>query len=393
MPVVAKPPPPVVEAPAPVPESSVGALERPSALRHFFEGLARIEAGEALEDVRITQFGDSHTEADYETATVRRALQERFRNGGRGFVAIGKPWPKWSQEGVLAGMSAGWSPAMGGLGTVGLGGAAIVTRQGGAAAWAHILTPTSRAELDYLEQPTGGGFDVLVDGVRVVRIATRSERTQPAFRAFDVPETPTPHQIEVRTVGDGEVRLFGMALDRVAEHGVVVDAFGINGARITTLLSWNEQHWGEQLKHRSPTLVVLAYGTNDADTTVPMETFERELGEALGRLSRAVPEASCLVLGPPDRASKSGAVWKTTPRILEVIASERRAAEAARCAFYDRQGAMGGEGTIAHWAATGAWAQADRVHLTRAGYTQVGTTFVTDLMTAYDAWKRASKPL
>src|SRR5207248_2043641 len=113
---------------------------------------------------------------------------------------------------------------------------------------------------------------------------------------FDVTEQ-TAHQLEVRATGDGDVRVFGVSLDR-AQHGVVFDALGINGATIKTCLSWNEPHWAEQLRHRAPALVVLAYGTNESvDESMPRETYERQLVDLLGRISRAVPSSSCLLLG------------------------------------------------------------------------------------------------
>ncbi|MBX3230259.1 MAG: hypothetical protein KIT84_04005 [Labilithrix sp.] len=375
----------------------VGALERPAVLRRFFEALARLEAGRGDDDVRVTQFGDSHTAADIQTGAVRRALQARFGDGGRGFVAIGRPWKQWFQDGVKVGMSTEWAPEKTKLsggkhtgdGLYGLSGIGLFTRQHGARAWADITAKTSRAEIDYLEQPNGGAFDVFVDGVRVVRIATRGERAQSAFRAFDIAETST-HQLEVRAVGDGDVRVFGMTLDRTAQHGVVLDALGINGARVTTALSWNEQHWAEQLKHRAPNLVVLAYGTNESvDVDFPQATFERQLVDQLGRIARAVPSASCLLLGPPDRAIKSGDEWVTAPKILEIIEAERRVAAAAGCAFYDQLAAMGGSGSIAQWSLDDPpRAQRDRVHLTRDGYAQVGASFASDLMRAYATWRR-----
>ena len=379
--------------------TQVGALERPAALRRFFESLAKLEAGIAQDDVLITQFGDSHTAADIQTGAVRRALQARFGEGGRGFVAIGRPWKQWYQDGLRVGMSTDWSPEKGKLdhghltgdGLYGLSGIGLFTKQHGARAWADITAKTSRAELDYLEQPNGGAFDVLIDGVRVVRIATRSDNTQSAFRSFDVTES-SAHQLEVRSVGDGDVRVFGMSLDRTSQHGVVLDALGINGARVTTALSWNEQHWSEQLRHRAPNLVVLAYGTNESvDVDFPQATFERQLVDALGRVARAVPSASCLLLGPPDRAIKQGdpAVWATAPKIEEIIAAEKRVAEAAGCAFYDQMAAMGGEGSIATWAAEDPpRAQKDRVHLTKDGYAQVGGSFASDVMRAYALWRR-----
>ncbi len=377
--------------------SSVGALERPATLRRLFEALARLESGQAQDDVRITQFGDSHTAADIQTAAVRRALQARFGDGGRGFVAIGRPWKRWLQDGVRVGMSIEWAPDKGKLergkligdGLYGLSGIGLFTRQHGARAWTDVTTKTSRAELAYLEQPSGGAFDVIVDGVRVVRVSTRSDTTTSAFRAFDVAEA-SAHQVEVRAVGDGDVRVYGMTLDR-GQHGIVLDALGINGARVTTsLLSWNEQHWAEQLRHRAPSLVVLAYGTNESvDVDMPQHVYERQLVDALGRVARAVPSASCLLLGPPDRAIDTKEGWMTAPKIAEIIAAQRRVAEAAGCAFYDQLAAMGGDGSIAAWATEEPpRAQRDRVHLTREGYAQLGSAFASDLMRAYAAWRR-----
>jgi lysophospholipase L1-like esterase len=391
-PIAARP----VDVVSPKGQSAAGALERPAALRRFFEALARLEAGQAQDDVRITQFGDSHTAADIETGAVRRALQTRFGDGGRGFVAIGRPWKRWLQDGVRVGMSMEWAPEKGKLergkltgdGMYGLSGIGLFTRQHGARAWTDVSTKTSRAELAYLEQPNGGAFDVLVDGVRVVRVSTRGERASSAFRAFDVAEA-SAHQLEVRAVGDGDVRVYGMSLDR-AQHGIVLDALGINGARISTALSWNEQHWNEQLKHRAPSLIVLAYGTNEStDTEMPQHVYERLLVDALGRVARAVPTASCLLLGPPDRAIDTKDGWVTAPKIAEIIAAQRRVAEAAGCAFYDQLAAMGGEGAIANWAAEDPpRAQKDRVHLTRDGYAQLGSSFASDLMRGYATWRR-----
>ena len=178
-------------------------------------------------------------------------------------------------------------------------------------------------------------------------------------------------------------RVFGVSLDR-AEPGIVFDALGINGARATTCLTWDEQHWAEQLRHRDPHLVVLAYGTNESGDETSQQTYERHLVDLLGRVARAVPTASCLLLGPPDRAIESDGAWITSSKILEIIASQRRVAEAAGCAFYDQLAAMGGAGTMAAWAAEEPpRAQKDRVHLTREGYAQVGGAFASDMLRAY----------
>ena len=88
---------------------------------------------------------------------------------------------------------------------------------------------------------------------------------------------------------------------------------------------------------------------------------------------------------------QSDSRWMTSSKLLEIIASQRRVADAAGCAFYNQLEAMGGEGTVAGWAAEDPpRAQKDRVHLTREGYAQLGSSFASDVMRAYAGWRRDS---
>jgi lysophospholipase L1-like esterase len=373
-------------------------LSAPDRLTHLFEQLASLDDGHALHDVVVLQYGDSHTASDYGVSVLRHALQTRFGEGGRGFVPIGRPWKTYGQEGVRGGMTQEFQPVMvtspshghggSGDGSFGLLGIGLETSQPGARAWTEVTAHTSRVELAYLEQPLGGGFDVLVDGSPAGRVATRAAQPRSAYVAFDV--TDAPHTIEVRTLGDGVVRVYGLNLDR-AEAGVVVDTLGINGAQISTLLRFSPDHFAEQLRHASPDLVVLAYGTNEAlEASLVDADYQDRLAELLGRVSRAAPGASCLLLGPPDLARRPGRQgdWKTWPRIVEIVALQRRAAQAAGCAFYDQLAAMGGPGSMATWASLPEpRAQSDRVHLTRSGYAQLATLLATSLLHAYDEWR------
>ncbi len=377
---------------------AVGSLERPQTLRHLFEALARLDDGQAKDDVRIVQFGDSHTAADFETGPLRRALQARFGDGGRGFVPIGKPWKWYVQEGLSSLGMVGWTmdrgkPARGGFvgdGRYGLLGVSIRASKPGARAWTSVSAPASRLEVAFLGQPQGGSVDLIVDGERKARIKTRAKEQVSAFQTVELPEET--HQIEVQAVGDGAVRVFGMSLDR-QKTGIVVDSLGINGARIGNFLTWNEGHMSEQLRHRAPDLVVLAYGTNEAGDDTPIAFYERQLVDALGRVARAVPSASCLLLGPPDRASRTDDGWATMPRLLEIEAAQRRVAAAGGCAFYSQLEAMGGPGTIAAWALEDKpRAMVDRVHLSREGYAELARQIASDLVQAYAEY-RADKHL
>jgi lysophospholipase L1-like esterase len=364
-------------------------------LGRLFEGLARLEAGHGTDDVRIMQYGDSHTASDSGTSVFRRALQARFGDGGRGFVSLGKPWKTYWQEGLRGGMSAGFEPFKvqfksgtyyGVDGCYGLLGVGVAASKEGERAWAEVQAVTSRLEVDYWQWPGGGSFDLSIDGARVGHVATKAQQAGSGYVAFEVAERP--HQVELRTGGDGEVRVFGMVLDR-AQAGVVVDALGINGAQVFTPLRWNEEHFVEQLRRRAPDLVIVAYGTNESlESKLSDEEYERGIVDFLGRVARAVPTASCLLLGPPDRAMYTGGPegWGTAPRIVEIVGIQRRVAAAAGCAFYDQLQAMGGPGSMAAWAAEPEpRGFKDRMHLTRTGYAQLAMSFADELLRAYDA--------
>ena len=69
---------------------------------------------------------------------------------------------------------------------------------------------------------------------------------------------------------------------------------------------------------------------------------------------------------------------------VELIALQRKVADAANCAFYDQLRVMGGVGTVARWAEeTPPRAQKDRVHLSRDGYVELGPRFAKDLLDAF----------
>jgi lysophospholipase L1-like esterase len=375
----------------------VGHLEHPERLGHLFESLAGLDQGRSHDDVRILQYGDSHTASDLGVGVFRRALQARFGEGGRGFIPLGSPWKFYGEDGVRGGMTKEFEPVRvryvhgtfeGVDGSFGLLGVGVAASRAGARAWSDVTVRASRVEVAYLQQPTGGSFDVTIDGAAAGHVSTRAPQSGAGYLAIDVPDAP--HMIEVRAAGDGEVRVLGLTLDR-AEAGVVVDALGINGAEIFTPLRWNEEHFAEQLRHASPDLVILAYGTNEAlDPLLVDADYERKLGTLLERIARAAPKSSCMLLGPPDMArhTKGQDDWKTWPRLPAVIAAQRRAAQAAGCAFYDQMAAMGGAGSIAAWALGPApRAKGDRVHLTKSGYALLGGALATDVTGAYDEWR------
>ena len=368
-------------------DATEGHLEHPARLATLFERLQALEAHRAQSDVRIVQFGDSHTASDYGTSVARARLARRFGDGGRGFIPMGQPYRRLFQAGELVGRGVGFEPVAASFpksgaapdGFFGPAGIAMDTRAAGAFLGSELSASADRLEIAYLAQPDGGSFDVYVDGRNRGRITTAQAARAAAFREFPVPRGP--HSLEAKAVGDGPVRIFGVRLDDQA-IGVTWDSLGINGAKATTLLESDESHFGEELAHIAPSLAIVAYGTNESgDTTTTPDDHHAALRSLVARAKS--PGAECIVLGPPDRGAR------TLPKLVELIAVQRRAADDAGCAFYDQLGAMGGANTIARWAGESPRrAQRDFVHLTRSGYAVVAQALVDDLVSAYETWKR-----
>ncbi|MBD0326641.1 MAG: hypothetical protein ICV68_09425, partial [Pyrinomonadaceae bacterium] len=113
-----------------------------------------------------------------------------------------------------------------------------------------------------------------------------------------------------------------------------------------------------------------------------IDSYSRMFAEILLRLRKVAPQASILVYGPPDRADNGTAIAK----MPAMIQAQRNAAINAGAAFWSSYGAMGGAGSINNWASQGL-AQGDRVHLSSAGYTRMGSMFYEDIIDAFKKYQ------
>ncbi len=360
---------------------------RGNALSAFQAGLARASEG-AL--VRIVHLGDSHVAGEAMTGALRRDLQERFGDGGPGLVVPGSPWPNYRRQGVDTG-GEGWTAtritrATPEDGPIGLTGVVMSTTEPGARAWAESRDDTfgsqaSIVELHYLRAPGGGRLQVQIDGAVRANLSTASNRLEPGFWTTELEDGR--HRVELVATGGGTVRVLGLSLTRAA--GVVYDALGVNGARFAHWQRADEALVTAELRRDPPSLLVTSFGTNETDGEATVEAHRQAFLGAIAMLRRAAPGASCLVLGPPDRAERAlvrrRRIWQTTPALAPIIAAERQAALESGCAFWNTFAAMGGRGTMRRWAVLDPpLAGDDRVHLTSSGYRLIADALALALL-------------
>lgn len=361
----------------------------PRPLGFFHEALRSLERGERS-TVRVLHFGDSHTAADLMTTEIRRQLQARFGNGGRGFVLLGRPWKAYNPKDIFVSSTGPWttkrvlfgdeSSALDGrFGLSGIasepGSSESVTKL---AAQANLpfSTGMDRLEIFYLRQPLGGDLLISLGGTPAQRIPTSSPLLETGVFRLRLPKAQS--LVSVSSAGNGPVRLFGAVVES-EEAGVVYDTLGMNGAFFETVLTWNEKIFAEQVALRNPDLIVIMYGTNDVGMkNLTPGAFAQTVEQAIARLRQGAPSAACLVVGPPDSRST---VRRVLPpeRLDWIISAQATVARAQGCGFVDLRALMGGPGSFRQWQSQGL-ATSDGVHLTGKGYAVLGELLVQQML-------------
>jgi len=362
-------------------------------LAHFYDALRQLEAGKDPDGkVRILAYGASHTDADIYPHYLRTYLQQRFGDGGHGFVQIARPWNWYGHVDVAVAGLKHWltvhAQRRQGIedGMYGLLGSALIGKSKRAFGQVMLRNDAvaSRYELYFLEHPKGGSFKLLVDGKAQATIKTRSKTTQAGYHAFSLPEGQ--HAIEIRLVGNGAVRMFGMTAER-EQAGIVVVSLVIGGSRAANMLAWDEPVWASNVAHRTPDLVMLAYGTNEAtDAHADISIYEEDLRAVMQKLGRVAPGASCLIIGGGDfpRRLEDGS-WTVRRRVGQIRAAQREVSREFGCAFWDLHGFMGGDMSMTRWASSRpAMAKSDHIHFTKRGYVRVGMGLVDAIMVPFD---------
>jgi len=315
---------------------------------------------------RVTVYGASHTAGDQYTRVLRRALQSRFGEGGPGWVLPAVPFPFYEHGEVEIRASGFRGLKVRGRerrpDIYGLAGFAV-EGEAGATSVLRSRARFSRVVVHYLRRD-GARFSVTV-GEHDVEVDASGEGVGRLPLSLEA----SGDEVRLRVL-EGTVRFFGVELLRTA--GVVVDAFGVPGARVFDQDPWNARALGGMVRARPPDLWALAYGTNEAaHRRMPIRRYRERLRAVMRRWKRMAPRASCLLIGPGEWPRRRRGEWIPRPRTVEIVEVQREEAARMGCAFFDTFAMMGGEGGMVRWVAEGL-ALDDHVHFTDAGYARMG---------------------
>lgn len=351
--------------------------------------------------VSVIQLGDSHIQAGYTTRPLRRSLQQRYGDAGRGWIGwyrlYGSNAPKdysvtslglpWNGETVLRAELTR---------PIGLGGYSLSTKPGASFGLTVASSATSFSRLLLLR--TASSYPLEAREQRSILLGTF------ALGSYVLDTLSFAHPLSSVNLSprleEGDEAVYAGCALLTGQGGVLVSDIGINGAAYRHYIAAD---YVEQLGQIAPQLLILSLGTND--TYSPRANVAEALEQArsfVRLVKETLPGTKILLTTPPPSffRSRSSHYLKTGKRrrhrrrvtttvysfnikARDFAAGLMQLAEVERVAAFDLYSAMGGEQGIATWISD-KLLLGDRVHYSAEGYERQGQLLSEALLAQLD---------
>lgn len=348
------------------------------ALQSFFAKLDAIQMDS--NQVAVVHIGDSHIQADFLSGAVRKKLQAKFGNAGRGFVFPYNIARSGGALDVKFAHTGAWEycTIKRGYATCNLGVSGFTVSPSEDASFSIDVSASTETEASFNKVtfigqygsflPTGanGNFaPIKENGHTVIHFDELQEKLdfKPAFEKNLLPE------------------LQGMVLEN-GQPGILYHALGVNGSTVSQYL--RSSHFESQINDLDASLVIISFGTNDSYTTASKfcaKCAKEKYRTLVARIRSKNPNAAILLTTPPDhyfnRKHPNSNVAQLRNKLLELSEEED-------IAIWDLYEVMGGENSIVDWKRDDL-ARGDLIHFTAPGYELQGDLLYQALMQGYNS--------
>ncbi|OFY97692.1 MAG: hypothetical protein A2309_03285 [Bacteroidetes bacterium RIFOXYB2_FULL_35_7] len=207
----------------------------------------------------------------------------------------------------------------------------------------------------------------------------------PSFALQDIDIPATVKKMRFEFSSNVVFDFYGFLFD--GKKGVQVDNYGIRGHSGDSLLHISRKYFAEQLQQLKTKLIILQFGAN----AVPYVNNENECKEIeenffriLQRCKEVAPDASILLIGTGDMATRLKGEWQSFPILPKFREAQKNAAIRAGCAYWNLGTVMGGENAILEW--TKQKFASNDGHFTPNGQEEVATRLFDALMLEYEKY-------
>ncbi len=376
-------------------------VDEQHSLATFYEAYAALARGKAKEHVRLGMYGDSNLTMDELTGRLRRQLQQRFGDGGHGFVALAIPWHWYQHQDVhhdgdwryFKQIATSTDPV--GDWHYGMAMMASESKRPGGSVWVSTADPgspigstASSFDVFFLKKPGAGEFDLVADGKVLRTVSAKSTKVELGIEHVDLPDGPHKLACSVKTTAP--VRFFGATLERSvaagrpadkgSEPSIIVDSLGTGALNFVQISYTKKDTRTPMLQRRGYELVIFQVGTN----TFMLERHKDDVKRFLAEIRETLPGVSILIMTPPDVMNS----WNdphSDRRIVIVGKQLREVAAETGSAFWDYREAMGGDTSIKTFIKKGL-AAGDKIHLKKEGSELMADRFLCAMEKDFRAW-------
>lgn len=369
---------------------------KPGGMEHFYEQLTALKEKKNLgRPVRIAYFGDSFIEGDILLADLREELQKYYGGEGVGWLDAGNDLNQYkhtttqkftgltehlvkkpdSYDVLQAGMAERYYP---------LSGRANITL---APFMAHEYPRTEKwgtTQL-YLRAKNGASVTFHIDGGK-----STTEQVSPSPNVQMVRFNGATSHASIDISGTNAT-LFATAQE--GNGGIVLDNFSMRGSNGLSLSKLPETTLRQFAQVRPYDLIVFQFGANaitPASKERELQTYTSKMKSVIQLFHKCFPTASILVIGAPDRGSKSSPDG-TMEGVKMLVGYQDQMASDCKVAFYSLYQAMGGPGTMMRLVDEKNMGSKDYVHINFKGGKYVAPRIFKSIVAGQNNYARKMK--
>jgi lysophospholipase L1-like esterase len=368
--------------------------KKSSGVNAFFDKLRRLEKGEDTTVVSVLHLGDSHIQAGHLSAAVRRPMQVRFGNAGRGWVSplklsktnepndyfITSPIKEWIAGRVIQ-REKKTSIGPGGMG---------IKATGRKVDFTITIAPENGAGYSFdkvVAYRSADASELTTAQPNTIYSGHSSDSLMPYMRTDTFRFADKIDTLRLRgTSASGDNTYYGFNLTS-GHRGLLYHSIGINGAMY---VQYTDEKYVEKLATLQPDLVIISLGTNETfGRAFRQGEFEEQVRSFVALLKRYVPNASILLTTPPEVYKRivqnKKRIYVRNQNSEKAAAAIKKVAEEEGLECFDLFAELGGKGSCVKLHNNGDLAR-DRIHFTKEGYTKQGTMLYKYIIDHYEKY-------
>ena len=351
--------------------------------------------------VSIIHFGDSHIQGEYSTSIVRKKLQEKYGDAGKGMMFSYSAANSYNSMLYRTSHSKTWTyaknfqqrPKL----PLGISGMTVKTTNNGAQLKFHLNQSTKNSEIIKLfisKNPQS--FDLKVSTEDTTHFIKINENLDSTISYIPILIPKNQKTITLETIQSNytqtNLEFYGLSLENKSNSGIIYHAVGVGASQFGSLLS--ETLFDAQLKDIHVDLAILDFGTNDYvyANKIPSD-LPRKIELIIKNIRLINPSTTILLTSTQDLFYKSQPISEGIKfrNLIDSLAKKNN------CLFWDWYAISGGYKSLTSWRDNG-YAQRDLIHLTTKGYQLKGELLfeaierMIDTMTQSPSLKQLSIP-